>query len=51
MADLPSFRVNQVKAFLHTGVDNTGAFPINIGRYRGVKAQKAYIYIYMFLYV
>lgn len=45
MFELPAERITQAKAFFHFGFDYTGAFPITIGRYRGVKTQKAYIYV------
>lgn len=49
MSSLPVERITQAKAFFHTGVDYTGAFPITIGRYRGVKTQKAYICLFVCL--
>lgn len=49
MADLPVERITQAKAFFHTGVDYTGAFSISMGRYRGVKTQKAYICLFVCL--
>lgn len=49
MADLPSERVNQAKAFLSTGVDYTGAFHITLSRRRGIKTQKAYVCLFICL--
>lgn len=49
MADLPAPRVNQAKAFLHAGVDYGGPYFITLSRHRGVKAQKAYICLFICL--
>lgn len=47
MADLPSARVGQAKAFLHTGIDYAGPFHITLSRHRGVKCQKAYLCLFV----
>lgn len=49
MANLPYERVNQAKAFLSTGVDFTEAFNITLVRHRGIKSQKAYICLFIYL--
>lgn len=49
MSDLPYVRVNQAKAFSHTGVDYTGAYNITLSRNRGVKSQKAYVCVFICL--
>ncbi|XP_044740017.1 uncharacterized protein LOC123301344 [Chrysoperla carnea] len=46
MADLPSVRVSQAKAFTYTGVDYGGPFYITLSRHRGVRSQKAYICLF-----
>ncbi|KAJ8980855.1 hypothetical protein NQ317_008914 [Molorchus minor] len=43
MGNLPSFRVQEAKAFLHTGVDPLQIIP---WRKRGVRSQKAYISVF-----
>lgn len=47
MADLPTERVNEAKAFESTGIDYTGSFQITLGRRRGTKSQKAYICLFV----
>lgn len=48
MADLPSPRVlQQVKAFVETGVDFAGPYNITLTRKRGIKSQKAYICLFV----
>lgn len=49
MADLPSFRVQEAKAFVHTGVDYAGPIRIILTRRRGQHAQKAYICLFICL--
>lgn len=43
MGDLPSIRVNQVKAFQCDGVDFGGPLFVTLSKSRGVKSQKAYL--------
>ncbi|KAJ8980327.1 hypothetical protein NQ317_008035 [Molorchus minor] len=47
MGDLPSFRVNQLKAFSHVGVDMGGPFYITPYRQRGGKILKAYLCLFV----
>ncbi|XP_044727788.1 uncharacterized protein LOC123291538 [Chrysoperla carnea] len=49
MADLPKFRVQEAKPFVHTGTDYCGPFSITISRSRGARVQKAYICIFICL--
>lgn len=49
MADLPQCRVEQSKAFTHTGVDYAGPLYITLTRKRGVRSQKAYLCIFVCL--
>ncbi|CAH2227634.1 jg22410 [Pararge aegeria aegeria] len=49
MSDLPSFRVNQVKAFSIVGVDFGGPFRIKLGPHRGAKIDKAYLCLFICL--
>lgn len=49
MADLPSYRVNETKAFVHTGVDYAGPINITLCRRRGQRSQKAYICLFICL--
>lgn len=49
MADLPSSRVMEAKAFCHTGVDYAGPFKITLVRKRGHHSQKAYICLFVCL--
>lgn len=49
MGNLPAIRVNQAKAFLHTGVDYAGPFAISWTRRRGVRPQKAYVCVFVCL--
>lgn len=49
MADLPTARVQEAKAFTHTGVDFAGPINITLTRRRGVRSQKAYICIFVCL--
>lgn len=49
MADLPKCRLEQSKAFLHTGVDYAGPLYITPHRKRGVRSQKAYICLFVCL--
>lgn len=49
MADLPSFRVTEAKAFVHTGVDYAGPLRITLARRRGQHSQKAYICLFVCL--
>lgn len=49
MADLPECRVNESKAFLHTGVDYAGPIKISIGRKRNPVTSKAYICLFVCL--
>lgn len=47
MGNLPSYRINQVKAFSCVGVDMAGSFPIIMSRVRGAKVLKAYFCIFV----
>lgn len=49
MADLPECRVEQSKAFTHTGVDYAGPFYVTMVRKRGVRSQKAWLCIFICL--
>lgn len=49
MADLPSYRVQETKAFVHTGVDYAGPINITLCRRRGQRSQKAYICLFICL--
>lgn len=49
MSDLPSYRVNQVKAFSVVGVDFGGPFRIKLGQHRGAKIDKAYLCLFVCL--
>lgn len=49
MSDLPTYRVSEVKPFLHTGVDFAGPFALTFGRRRGGKTQKAYLCLFVCL--
>lgn len=46
MADLPSYRITEAKAFVHTGVDYAGPFRITLTRRRGQHSQKTYICLF-----
>ncbi|CAH4034229.1 unnamed protein product [Pieris brassicae] len=45
MSDLPDYRVNESKAFVHTAVDYAGPISIIPYRKRGVRSMKAYLCI------
>lgn len=47
MSDLPASRVQQCKAFLHTGVDYFGPINITLARRRGAKLVKSYVCIFI----
>nr|XP_022906719.1 uncharacterized protein LOC111418409 [Onthophagus taurus] len=47
MADLPTFRVQQLRAFTTVGVDYAGPFITTTHKYRGVKTFKSYICIFV----
>ncbi|KAL0839938.1 hypothetical protein ABMA28_016553 [Loxostege sticticalis] len=49
MADLPSYRVSEAKAFVHTGVDYAGPLRVTLTRRRGQHSQKAYICLFVCL--
>uniref|UniRef100_A0A8D8TJ83 Integrase zinc-binding domain-containing protein n=1 Tax=Cacopsylla melanoneura TaxID=428564 RepID=A0A8D8TJ83_9HEMI len=49
MGNLPSARVEESKAFYHTGVDYAGPFLITMSRKRGVRSQKAYLCLFICL--
>ena len=49
MGDLPSFRISEVKPFVHTAVDYGGPYFITHIRRRGIKSQKAYICLFVCL--
>lgn len=49
MADLPTYRVSEAKAFVHTGVDYAGPIRITLARRRGQHSQKAYICLFVCL--
>lgn len=49
MADLPSYRVTEAKAFVHTRVDYAGPIHITIAQRRGQHSQKAYICLFVCL--
>lgn len=47
MGDLPSYRVNKLKAFLSSAVDFGGPYDISLGRGRGNKTYKGYICVFV----
>lgn len=47
MADLPSFRVLQVKPFSHVAVDFCGPFSVTVYRTRGAKVFKSYVCVFV----
>ena len=47
MADLPAFRISQVKAFSQVSLDYAGSFKIIMGKHRGAKPSKAYICLFV----
>lgn len=47
MADLPACRVQETKAFVHTGVDYAGPIKVTLCRRRGQRSQKAYICLFI----
>ncbi|XP_071055017.1 uncharacterized protein [Onthophagus taurus] len=47
MADLPTFRIQQMKAFTTAGVDYAGPFFVTARRHRGAKTFKAYICLFV----
>lgn len=47
MADLPACRVQETKAFVHTGVDYAGPIRVTLCRRRGQRSQKAYICLFI----
>ncbi|XP_071052597.1 uncharacterized protein [Onthophagus taurus] len=47
MADLPAFRVNQMKAFTTVGIDFAGPFTTTVRKHRGAKAFKSYLCIFV----
>lgn len=49
MGELPPCRVNETKAFVHTGVDYAGPINITLCRRRGQRHQKAYICLFVCL--
>lgn len=49
MASLPACRVNEAKAFCHTGVDYCGPLSIVIHRGRGVRSVRSYICLFVCL--
>ncbi|XP_045765566.1 uncharacterized protein LOC123867535 [Maniola jurtina] len=49
MADIPSHRLQEAKAFMHTGVDHAGPLRITPTRRRGYQSQKAYICLFVCL--
>ena len=49
MADLPKCRLEQCKAFLHTGVDYAGPLYVIPYRKRGIRSVKAYICLFICL--
>lgn len=49
MADLPSYRVQETKAFVHTGVDYAGPINITLCRRRGQRSLKSYICLFVCL--
>ncbi|XP_052746986.1 uncharacterized protein LOC128199849, partial [Bicyclus anynana] len=49
MADLPSYRLQEAKAFLFTGIDHAGPIRITLTRRRGYQSQKAYICLFVCL--
>lgn len=49
MADLPSVRICDTKAFTNTGVDYAGPIQITLTRRRGIRSQKAYICLFVCL--
>ncbi|XP_045487471.1 uncharacterized protein LOC123689837 [Pieris rapae] len=51
MGDLPDYRVNESKAFVHTAVDYAGPISIIPYRKRGVRSMKAYLCIFVCMVV
>lgn len=49
MANLPSCRVAETKAFANTGVDYAGPINITLQRRRGQRSQKAYLCVFICL--
>lgn len=47
MSDLPRFRVSQLNAFSHVGVDYGGPFRVTMGKMRGAKTYKAYLCLFV----
>lgn len=47
MADLPDFRISQIKAFSSVALDYAGPFTITMGKHRGAKTSKAYICVFV----
>ncbi|XP_071057562.1 uncharacterized protein [Onthophagus taurus] len=47
MADLPKYRVSQLKPFSVAGVAFAGPFSVSLNKYRGAKTTKAYIAIFV----
>lgn len=49
MADLPSYRIQETKAFVHTGLDYAGPINITLCRRRGQRSVKSYICLFICL--
>lgn len=47
MADLPSFRISQVKAFSNVSLDYAGYFKITLAKTRNPKILKAYVCVFV----
>lgn len=47
MADLPAVRVQEARAFLHTGVDYFGPINITMGRKKNAQVHKAYVSLFI----
>lgn len=47
MGDLPSFRVNELRAFQSVCIDYAGPFMITMSKARGIKSTKAYVCVFV----
>ena len=51
MADLLASRFQDIKPFPHTGVDFAGPFSVTTSKHQGIKTQKVYLCLLVFLSV